>query len=68
MSGSTSDGNGGEGDGSSKGSASHRSDLERAAGASTGRISDSLKKPLGKRFYKHASVTDEPRFQIVLDG
>lgn len=61
MSGGISNGNGG-------GNGSHRSDLERASGAPPRVISDSLTKPLAKRFYKQAGVTDAAPFQILLDG
>jgi chaperone required for assembly of F1-ATPase len=59
MSGTTSNGNG---------NGSHRADLERASGGPRGVISDSLAKPLARRFYKEASVGDVAPFQIFLDG
>ena len=59
MSGTESNGNG---DGS------HRADLERASGGPRGTISDSLAKPLARRFYKEASAGDASPFQIFLDG
>lgn len=59
MSGTTSNGNG---------NGSHRADLERASGGPRGAISDSLAKPLVRRFYKNASVGDVAPFQILLDG
>jgi chaperone required for assembly of F1-ATPase len=59
MSGTTSDGNGKD---------NHRTDLERASGGPRGVISDSLAKPLVRRFYKEASVGDAAPFQILLDG
>jgi chaperone required for assembly of F1-ATPase len=59
MSGGTSNGNG-EGN--------HRSELERASGAPPRVTSDSLAKPLAKRFYKQATVADAAPFQILLDG
>lgn len=54
----------------SNGSVGHRADLERAANAPSPKrvISDSLAKPLAKRFYKLASVSDVAPFQILLDG
>lgn len=58
MSGTTSNGNG---------NGSHRADLERASGGPRGAISDSLAKPLARRFYKEASVGDVAPFQILLD-
>ena len=58
MSGTSSNDNGG-----------HRADLERASGGPRGAISDSLAKPLPRRFYKEASVGgDAAPFQILLDG
>lgn len=63
MSGSSSNGNdNGEGKGD------HRADLERASGGPRGTISDSLAKPLARRFYKEASIGDVAPFQILLDG
>jgi chaperone required for assembly of F1-ATPase len=61
MSGTGSNGNG-NGDGS------HRADLERASGGPRGAISDSLTKPLARRFYKEASAGAASPFQILLDG
>lgn len=46
----------------------HRADLERASGGPRGAISDSLTKPLPRRFYKQASAGDAAPFQILLDG
>jgi chaperone required for assembly of F1-ATPase len=65
MSDTTSNGND-DGDGDRK--LTHRDDLERASGGPRGVISDSLKKPLPRRFYKEASVGDVAPFQILLDG
>jgi chaperone required for assembly of F1-ATPase len=59
MSGAGSNGNG---------NGSHRADLERASGGPRGVISDSLAKPLPRRFYKEASVSGSAPFQILLDG
>jgi chaperone required for assembly of F1-ATPase len=50
------------------GKASHRADLERASGAPPRVISDSMAKPLARRFYKQASIGDTAPFQILLDG
>ncbi len=40
----------------------------RPSGGPRGIISDSLKKPLAKRFYKDASIGDAAPYQILLDG
>lgn len=61
MSGSSSNGNG-------ENNGDHRADLERASGAPRGAISDTLAKPLARRFYKEASASDVAPFQILLDG
>jgi chaperone required for assembly of F1-ATPase len=54
----------------SNGNGGHRADLERAANAPPPKrvISDSLAKPLAKRFYKAATVSGSAPFQILLDG
>lgn len=53
----------------SNGNGSHRGDLERASqGGPRGVISDSLKKPLARRFYETASIGEVAPFQILLDG
>jgi len=61
MSGAGSKGNG-------DGNGDHRADLERSAGGPRGAISDSLAKPLARRFYKEATTGDIAPFQILLDG
>jgi len=55
-------------DTNSNGNGSHRADLERASGGPRSTISDSLSKPLARRFYKSASVGDVAPFQVLLDG
>ncbi len=40
----------------------------RPSGGPRGVISDSMKKPLAKRFYKEVSLGDAAPFQILLDG
>jgi chaperone required for assembly of F1-ATPase len=40
----------------------------RPSGGPRGVISDSMKKPLARRFYKNVSVGDAAPFQILLDG
>ena len=42
--------------------------LRRASGAPPRVISDSMAKPLARRFYKEASIGDVAPFQILLDG
>jgi chaperone required for assembly of F1-ATPase len=48
----------------------HRGDLHRAAaGAPPPRLTDSLTKPLARRFYKEVTVTgDAAPFRVLLDG
>lgn len=41
---------------------------ERASGGPRSAISDSLAKPLARRFYKQAHASDAAPFQILLDG
>jgi chaperone required for assembly of F1-ATPase len=50
------------------GEGGHRADLQRASDAKPRVISDSMAKPLARRFYKHATVGDTAPFQILLDG
>ena len=38
------------------------------SGAPKGPIKDTMKKPLAKRFYKAASISDNAPFHILLDG
>lgn len=46
-----------------------RSELQGAAsGAPKGPITDTMKKPLAKRFYVTASVSDDAPYQVLLDG
>ena len=40
----------------------------RASGAPPRVITDTLAKPLARRFYKDASISDGPPFRILLDG
>lgn len=46
-----------------------RADLQApASGAPKGPITDTMQKPLAKRFYRSASVSDAAPFQVLLDG
>ncbi len=45
-----------------------RDEPQRASGAPPRVITDSLAKPLARRFYKDASISDGPPFKILLDG
>lgn len=50
-------------------SSSHRRELERAAGTPLpGKISDTLKKPLPRRFYREAAISGKAPYEILLDG
>ncbi|SFV32400.1 ATP12 family chaperone protein [Hyphomicrobium facile] len=53
--------------GNGKGDAGGAS-ADRASGGPRSAITDSLKKPLPKRFYKEVSVGDVAPFQVLLDG
>jgi chaperone required for assembly of F1-ATPase len=46
----------------------HRDEQQRASGAPLRAITDSLAKPLARRFFKDASVGEGPPFKILLDG
>ena len=46
----------------------HSNGHEKPSGAPKGPITDTMQKPLIKRFYKEASVGDGAFFQILLDG
>jgi len=46
----------------------HRDEPHEASGAPLRPITDSLAKPLARRFYKDASISDGPPFKILLDG
>lgn len=55
--------------GNGNGKSGHRADLERAAAAPPQRvISDTLSKPLARRFYKDASASETAPYRILLDG
>jgi chaperone required for assembly of F1-ATPase len=50
------------------GDAERDRDAPRPSGGPRGVISDSMKKPLARRFYKDVSVGDTIPFQVLLDG
>ena len=54
--------------GNDNGNAGPASGADRPSGSPRGPITDSLKKPLPKRFYKNATCSDAAPFQALLDG
>ncbi|HET6390615.1 ATP12 family chaperone protein [Hyphomicrobium sp.] len=54
--------------GNGNGEAGPASGADRPTGGPRSQISDSLAKPLPKRFYKEVSVGDGAPFQVLLDG